>query len=195
MTTTKTSSSDVITNSLPSLSKLKQSHEADLKSQIKITNTLKVDVQDFVEKQAQTIQEFNALSDRRRILMEKIQDLIDQASAVETDNRECQNKVDSLDREMLEVRDEQRTLEDDYSNRMNEVRGKITGSKKNYSHEVVERRGEELREEKRGLLERCEVIEELIKMEEEEEKEEEEEEMIQGTWIDVFDVGIMRFRL
>ena len=114
------------------------------------------------------------------MVVERSQELLSQAASLEADNRECQNKVEMLDKEMLEVREEQRTWEDDYSVRMNEIREKITGSKRNYSPDVVGRRGEELREEKVRLLGRCVEIEEQIKREEEEEGEKEDE-MIQGT--------------
>ena len=102
--------------------------------------------------------------------MEKSQMLLAKASALESDNRECQRKVESLDREMLEVREEQRTWEDDYSCRMNEIRVKITGSKRNYSPDLLEKRGQELREEKVRLLERCVQIEADIGREEKEDE-------------------------
>ena len=169
MTTTKPSS-DVITNSLPTLSKLKQTHELELKSQIKITNALKAQLQDLVEQQARTTHRHNSLNDTRRVVVEKSQDLLNQAGRLEADNRDCQDKVESLDKQMLEVREEQRTWEDDYSGRMNEMRERITGSKRNYSPGVVERRGEELRGRKVGLLARCVQLEEEIKREQDEEE-------------------------
>ena len=145
-------SSDVITTSLPDLSKLKQSYERELKAQMKITKTKKSELQETAEKLGRITQHLHSLTDSRRLTVDKSQELMEEAARLEVDNTACQTQVEAVERQMLEVRELQRAAETSYSDRMNEMRGKITAGRGKYGEVgVVEKRGEELREERERL--------------------------------------------
>ena len=150
---------DAISTSLPDLSKLKQSHEQELKAQMRITRASKAELQESVERSCRATQQLNFLTDSRRLIVEKSHELLEESARLEADNKACQSTVEGIERQMLEIRELQRAAESGYSDRMNELRKKITRGKVNYGPEVVGKRAEELREEKMHLLEVCREME------------------------------------
>lgn len=108
-------------------------------------------------------------------MVEKAQELQRRAAELEADNARCGERVAEIDREMLEEREKQRGWEQGYSDRMQEIRERITNGKRNYTPGRVDVRGEELRGERERLRGMIEELEKKEREDEEEEKEREED--------------------
>lgn len=147
--------SDVIVNSLSSLSKAKCSLEDDLRAEIKQTNQLKKELSEMSLKLAAVNRDLAVLQDQRKVAVDKSTELSTEAARLESGNKECSDKVMHIDRQMLAVREQQRVTELSYSGRVTLLAEKFRSAKAKYHPNSVQSRTEEVRGRKEELVKKC----------------------------------------
>lgn len=147
--------SDVIVNSLGSLSKAKRSLEDDLRAEIKQTNQLKKELSEMSLKLAAANRDLAVLQDQRKVAVDKSNELITEAARLEQGNKESSEKVMHIDRQMLTVREQQRITELSYSGRVIFLAEKFRSGKAKYHPDSVQSRTEEMRGRKEELVKKC----------------------------------------